>query len=95
MRFINLQQAEYDEFQTRLANLHGELIISENSIRESIRMLSGIEGGFYVQDISFKIQYLLDCITEGPAALLGQVFGDSETAVDAFIQAIIETDTCE
>lgn len=94
MLFINLQQTEYDELQTKLATLHGELIISDNSIRENIRMLASIQGGFYVYDVSKKIELLLDTLNNHPVALLGQSFGDSETAIAAFLQAIIETDTC-
>ena len=92
--YINLQQSEFDEVQTKIENLHALLFAAENGIRESTLTLVSEEGGFYIAGISEKIKCLLDEVKAGPVAHLEKSFMGTEDAVESFVRAVKETDTC-
>lgn len=90
--YINMQQTEYDEIQTKLAALHEEILSNEAEIRELITELTQIEGGFYVNMISIKISSLLSQMRSGPMTRLASVFENTRQAVAAFADAVIQID---
>jgi len=92
--YVNLQQAEVDEVQTKIAVLHDEIISNEASIRGTVLELASMEGGFYIASISEKINCLLEELKNGPVAQLEDCFVGTEEAVSAFVQGIVGIDTC-
>ncbi len=90
--YINLQQPEFDEVQTKLKELHEELLTAEKDIRNKIVDLTSIDGGFYAALISEKIACLLDELNGGPIAQLEDVFIGSEQAITFFLHGIMEID---
>lgn len=91
--YVNLQQSEVDEVQTRLATLHQEILQNDAAIRETIMELASMEGGFYIESISEKINCLLEELKSGPIAQLETCFTGTEEAVSAYVQGIIGIDT--
>ena len=82
--YINLQQAEYSEVQTNLKKLHETLINAEEDIRKKFLDLSSANGGFYVESVSEKIEYLLDELKTGPITQLNAVLTLSEQTITFF-----------
>ncbi len=91
--YINLQQTEYSEFQTKLTTLHETVISTEEELRKKILEVSSLEGGFYVENISNKLEYLLTELQTGAITHLSTVFTGTEQAVVGFLQGIIEIDS--
>lgn len=91
--YVNLQQSEYEELQTKLATLHEAVLHAEEEIRKKILDLSSLEGGFYVEHISKKIECLLSELQNGPILQLGTVFDGTEYAISGFLQGIIGIDS--
>lgn len=91
--YVNLQQSEIDEVQTKLAALHNEILQSERAIRKTVLNLASMEGGFYIASISEKIGSLLDELNNGPVTQMSNCFMGTEEAVSAFVQGIVEIDT--
>lgn len=90
--YINLQQSEFDEMQTKLKDLHEELLTAEMNIRSKISDLTSVDGGFYAALISEKIACLLEELNAGPITQLGSVFIGSEQAIAVFLHGIMEID---
>lgn len=62
VEILNMQQSEYDEIQVRMDALHQEILDGTQEIMIKISELCEIEGGFYIAQISSKIEMLLGCI---------------------------------
>ncbi|MDO4305128.1 MAG: hypothetical protein Q4D94_14580 [Bacillota bacterium] len=94
-QYINMQQTEYDEIQTKLAAIHEEILTGEETIRNKIAELIQIEGGFYVEKISSNVDLLLSRMKEVSDAQLKTAFQNTEQAVEAFADVIIQIDTAD
>lgn len=91
--YINLQQTEVDAVQAKLQTMHVEILYYESLIREEVLKLAAMEGGFYISQISEKIDCLLDNLNSGPMVMLKTSFEDAEKALDTFFSAVMETDS--
>lgn len=89
--YINMQQTEYDELQNRLRVLHGEVVKTEQEIRDQIQSLVDYDGGLYVKGISAIISDILLSMFIAVNGFKND-FEDSEQAVAAFIISVIEAD---
>lgn len=90
--YINMQQDEYDEIQTKLAALHKEIIAGEREIRRDIHLLIENGGGMYVQKISAKVNMLLAQIGAVVTTDMADCFDLAEVSITDFAEAVIETD---
>ncbi len=90
---VNLQQSEYDAAIEKLNGLHETAIAGINKISNEIRELSGLEGGFYVDQISAKIGSLLDTLNGSIAAPMAVNMEASKTSMDDFAVIITNVDT--
>ena len=90
---VNMQQAEYDEVLARMIKLHEEELTSTKNIMKSIRGLCERDGGFYVNQISGKVNMLLNCLEEKVLNELETDFEASRQAMEAFMSAVKEIDT--
>lgn len=91
--YVNLQQTEYSDFQTKLASLHETVLTAEAELRKKFLDLSSLEGGFYVENISNKLESLLTELQIGPIIQLNTVFVGTEQAVAVFLQGVIGIDS--
>ncbi len=91
--YINLQKEEYTELQTKLTALHEDILESEEKIRTDILSLVKIDGGFYVDAISQKTDYLLQKINDGPMDQMSTCFDQTEKGLEGFLNQIVEIDT--
>lgn len=92
MDYVNLQQTEYDELQMKLVDIHERVTAAERVVREEIKALVAMEGGFYIEEISNKVRTLLAALEQGPVTQMINVFIASEKGIEAFIEAIKETE---
>ena len=90
---VNMQQAEYDEVLARMIKLHEEELTSTKNIMKSIRGLCERDGGFYVNQISGKVNMLLNCLEEKVLNELDTDFEASRQTMEAFMSAVKEIDT--
>lgn len=90
--YINMQQDEYDELQTRLNQVHEDILIGESEIRRDIMLLMQKDGGMYVQNISYKISNLLYQMQVNVAENMSDCFSLSEQATAHFINEVIQSD---
>ena len=90
---VNVQQAEYDEVLARMIKLHEEELTSTKNIMKSIRGLCERDGGFYVNQISGKVNMLLNCLEEKVLNELETDFEASRQTMEAFMSAVKEIDT--
>ena len=90
---VNLQQSEYDTAIEKLNTLHETAIAGIIKISSEIRELSGIEGGFYVEQISAKIDSLLNTLDSGITAPMAVNMESSKTSMDNFAEIITNVDT--
>ncbi|MBR5799868.1 MAG: hypothetical protein IKY23_07375 [Lachnospiraceae bacterium] len=93
--YINMQQEEYDALQRKLATLHEEIISADEAIRKRILALADMDGGFYISEVSRKIQTLMQSLEEGAITILKNSFNDSESTVSVFVNTIIGIDVIE
>ena len=85
---VNMQQSEYDEAQIRLETLHQEVMEDIRDIMSRIREVCEREGGFYVNQISEKVNTLLDCVEGQILAELKTNYEAERAAIEAFIAAV-------
>lgn len=90
---VSMQQAEYDEVLARMIKLHEEELTSTKNIMKSIRGLCERDGGFYVNQISGKVNMLLNCLEEKVLNELETDFEASRQTMEAFMSAVKEIDT--
>ena len=90
--YINMQQDEYDELQTRLNQVHEDILIGESNIRRDIMLLMQKDGGMYVQNISYKISNLLYQMQVNVVENMSDCFRLSEQAIARFINEVIQSD---
>ena len=90
---VNMQQAEYDEVLARMIKLHEEELTSTKNIMKSIRGVCERDGGFYVNQISGKVNMLLNCLEEKVLNELETDFEASRQTMEAFMSAVKEIDT--
>lgn len=90
---VNLQQCEYDTAVEKLAALHEDSIKQVKKISKEIRELSAIDGGFYIDNISTKIELLLDTLENGIMNSTEMNMEASETSMDSFAEIIVNIDT--
>lgn len=93
--YINIQQTEYNDLQTNLAVLHEDIIANEAEIRELVKELIEIEGGFYISMISEKISLLMSEMEVAVMEQLKSTFEDTEKAIEDFAGAVIEIDVVD
>ncbi len=93
--YINMQQDEYDEIQTKLETLHEDIIREDEAIRKQIEALVDMEGGFHIGDISRKVQSLMLSLHTGPMIRLKDAFGNSESAISEYVSAVIQIDVID
>ena len=90
---VNLQQCEYDAAVEKLAALHEDSINQVSKISKEIRELSAMDGGFYRDNISAKIELLLDTLETGIMDSTGMNMEASKTSMDSFAEIIVNVDT--
>lgn len=90
--YVNLQGAEYTQLLTQLKELHAEAVAHEEAVRNCLEELMQSEGGFYVKDISDSVLEVLDTMKTMVAAPARANFANSETAIQEFVDAIVNTD---
>lgn len=93
--YINMQQDEYDELQTKLKTLHEDIISGDETIRKKIEELVDMEGGFYIGDISLKVKALMLSLHAGAMLKLKETFSDSESAISEYVSAVIQLDVID
>ncbi len=94
-QYINMQQAEYDEIQIKLAAIHEEILTGEETIRKKIIELTQIEGGFYVTKISFQVHGLLSTLERYGMKKVQESFELTEQTVCAFVDAVMQIDAVD
>lgn len=90
---VNLQQSEYDTVMTQLEELHEAVLEKLKAISREIRALSQTEGGFYIEQISDKIDLLLGALETDILSLAETNFTSSVTAMSDFADIILNVDT--
>ena len=91
--YVNLQQTEFSDFQMQLATLHETVITAEEELRKKFLDVSSLEGGFYVESITSKLECLLSELQMGPIIQLSTVFAGTEQAIAGYLQGIIGIDS--
>ncbi|MDO4305163.1 MAG: hypothetical protein Q4D94_14765 [Bacillota bacterium] len=94
-QYINMQQTEYDEIQTKLAAIHEEILTGEETIRNKIIELTQIEGGFYVALISTQVHSLLSTLEGYALEKIKESFEMTEQTISAFADAVIQIDVVD
>ena len=61
--YVNVQKQEYAGLQAGLEAIHQKVLADEESVRTCIDGLMELEGGFYVGQISNKVQEILQSFT--------------------------------
>jgi len=89
---VNMQQSEYDEVLSRLITLHQEEIESIKEISQKICTLCEKDGGFYIKEISNKINRMFDNIDTCIMSVLEENFKICETAMETFMAAVKQAD---
>lgn len=90
---VNLQQGEYDTVMTQLEELHETALEKIKAVSGEIRTLSQAEGGFYIEQISDKIDLLLTVLETDILTLTKTNFTSSVTAMSDFADIILNVDT--
>lgn len=90
---VNLQQTEYDTVMAQLEELHESALEKIKSLSREIRALSQVEGGFYIENISDKIDLLLDALEADILTLAETNFTSSVTGMSDFADIILNVDT--
>lgn len=85
---LNVQQTEFDEVQIRFNALHEEVLADSRDIMEMIRSVCDVEGEFYTDKISQKINMLMDCIEGEILTSLESNYEAEKTAMETFIASI-------
>ena len=93
--YVNLQQQEYDEIRSSLEKLHEEILGAEASVRSKVLQLTEMEGGFYIANISARVDALLGYLQGGPVNGMKAAFEHTLEAVDTFVETIVQTDVVE
>ncbi len=93
--YINMQQTEYDEVQTSLATLHEEILTGEETIRNMVTELITIEGGFYLESVSEKLQTLLNYMAFYFIALLQGAYEITDQGISTFVETVIGVDVLD
>ena len=89
---VNMQQTEYEEVLSRLITLHQEETESIKNIQTMISNLCEKEGGFYVEQITVKMNMMLSGVETYILEVLKENFETSETAMETFMASIKATD---
>lgn len=90
---VNMQQTEYDEVLSRIIAIHQEELSGVRDIIKNIRTLCEKEGGFYVNQISEKVNMLLDSVEGQVISELETNFEVSRQAMETFMSAVKEIDS--
>ena len=90
--FVNMQKEEYDAVLSKLIAVHKEETDSIDKIVRLLRSLCEKDGGFYVKNISGKINMMLNSVDSYILAVLDENFEASQLAMETFMVAIKETD---
>lgn len=90
---VNMQQPEYDEVLSRMIAIHQEELSSVRDIIKNIRALCEKDGGFYVNQISGKVNMLLDSVEGQVVSELETNFEVSRQAMETFMCAVKEIDS--
>lgn len=93
--YINMQQIEYDEVQTSLAALHEEILTGEETIRNMVTELITIEGGFYLESVSEKLQTLLNYMAFYFIAQLKGAYDITDQGISTFVETIVGLDVLD
>ena len=60
--YVNVQKQEYADLQAGLEAIHQKVLADEESVRTCIDGLMELEGGFYVGQISNKVQEIFQTV---------------------------------
>lgn len=90
---INLQQSEYNPIQTQLKELHETALKRIRSISNEIRNLSQVDGGFYIDKLSNKVDFLLNVLESDILTLVETNFDSVEASISNFANIIANVDT--
>lgn len=93
--YINMQQTEYDDLQTKLESLHDDIISGDEKVRTAIETLVSIDGGFHIADVSTKIDTLLESLNTDVMEKLKTVFEDSESAISEYVSTVLLIDVID
>lgn len=90
---VNLQQNEYDTVIEKLKVLHENAITEISRLSGEVRNLSQLKGGFYIEQISAKIDALLETLDTGIMTLVAENMELSEESMSDFAETILNVDT--
>ncbi len=94
-QYMNMQQIEYDEIQTKLEALHEEILTGEETIRNKIMELTQIEGGFYVEQISANVINLLIYMNACVMSQIKDAFEAVDQGVGTFVNTVTGVDVLD
>lgn len=90
---VNLQQNEYDTSLTQLQELHQTALEKLKALSKDVRTLSQVDGIFYIEKLSEKIEFLMDILETDILTLMETNFAASETSMSDFAEIILNVDT--
>ena len=90
---VNLQQSEYDAAIERLHSIHCDAYNGIISMSNKVRNLSGIEGGFYIDQISAKIAMLLDTLDTSIMNPMLTNMQTTEQSMSDFAEMVVNVDS--
>lgn len=90
---VNMQQTEYDSVLEKLTTLHQEEIESAREIATKIQELCSINGEFYAEDISKKVNMMMQNVLDKILATYEMEFNDTCKVIENFELGIKTIDT--
>lgn len=90
---VNLQQSEYDTAIEKIGTINQSALEGIEKIASRIRELSEIEGGFYVEKISEKINILLNTINTGVCSPMASNMENTKVSMESFADMIVNVDS--
>ncbi len=89
---IGLKEAEYQEMQTTLPQIHGDNIEQINNVLTKIQTLNQQGGGFYLTEITPKVNKLIEEL-ENIKSSMNSIYEANEEIVASFVKTIDNYDT--
>lgn len=92
---INLQETEYDEVAIKLKKLHSNTISQINKTIKDMNSLFSKKNGFSDDKIEPKVRKILNSIRDDVVPVMKDIYDDSETSIERFMNSIKNIDTVE
>ncbi|TCL60980.1 hypothetical protein EDD76_10177 [Kineothrix alysoides] len=90
---VNMQQTEYDAVILKLKSLHEEELAAARDIIKDIKNLAEVDGGFYIQKISAKVDDLLGALEVNILTSMEDSFQLTEKTMETFMNAVAAIDS--